>query len=120
MPHTLQLPHMLCTASVDLAPHAAACCDGPVCCCSGDGKLLTMACGAPDWAVVVWKWYSSKVGIGCVAGGGVGVRLSRSRVLGRYEHSCTHCQLSHVHEQPGQQHIRVGFTADCSPAQLAC
>lgn len=49
---------------VDIALHFAAYAGCIAYCCSGDGKLLTMACGAPDWAVVVWKWYSSKVSVG--------------------------------------------------------
>ncbi len=28
---------------------------------SCDSKLLLVQCGAPDWTVLVWRWYSAKV-----------------------------------------------------------
>lgn len=31
------------------------------CCCSGDAKLLLVAAGEPDYSIMVWRWYSSKV-----------------------------------------------------------
>lgn len=57
---------------------------------SEDSKLLTMQCGEPDFTLLVWRWYSGKVG-----GGSRGVQLLWPlRVLLARQQSCCHLPLT--------------------------